>query len=74
MDFLTLREFCARIRDQHGELHGAAIDEEDLEDGTMDSKVEDDVIDISSDKESQEDEEGPLVESDEDEDHKDLWI
>ncbi|XP_052172234.1 uncharacterized protein LOC127788162 [Diospyros lotus] len=74
-EYDSLHEFCTRMRDEHVELHGEAMDEEDQEEGV--ANPEDEVIDISSDEESQEaqdDDEGPQVGSDNDEDHKESWI
>ena len=72
-DFDTLSEFCHRIRDQHGEMHGEAMDEEAQEDAyNLDTDTDESVIEISSDEESQVDDEGPPVESDDD--LRESWI
>lgn len=64
-----------RIRLQYEDLYGESMDEEALEDNTgEDPKDEDDVISISSDDESHEDKEGPLMEFDDDIGPKEPWI
>ena len=74
-DFDTLSEFCARIRAQHADLYEEAMDEGAQEDvATTKLKEEQDVIKISSDEESQEDDEGPPAESNDEMGHKEPWI
>ena len=75
----TLREFCARMRNEHQDLLGDVMDEE--EQAGIAANLANEVIDISSDEESdeetqevQDDDEGPSVASDSDGDHKESWI
>jgi len=56
-------------------MYGEAINEEVQEDAAVEEfEVDEDVINISSDEESQEDNEGPSMESDDDEGYKEPWI
>ena len=74
-DFETLRKFYTRIRDQHGKMYGEAMDDEAQEDAIVEKfEADEDVINISSDEESQEDNKGSLVEFDNDKGHKESWI
>ncbi|XP_052187706.1 uncharacterized protein LOC127798285 [Diospyros lotus] len=75
----SLREFCARMRNEHQDLLGDVMDEE--EQAEIAANLADEVIDISSDEESdeesqevQDDDEGPPVASDSDRDHKESWM
>jgi len=54
-------------------MYGEAMDEEAQEDAyNVDSDIDENAIEISSNEESQEDDEGPSMESDDD--YKELWI
>jgi len=56
-------------------MYGEAMDEQAQEDAAVkEFEADEDVIDISSNEESQKDDKGPPVESDNDEGHKESWI
>ena len=74
-NFETLNEFYTKIQDQHGEMFGEAIDNKAQKDVVVEeSEVDEDVIEISSNKESQEDDKGPPVEFNDNSGHKESWI
>jgi len=56
-------------------MYDEAMDNEAQEDAAIEEfEADGDVINISSDEDSQEDDEGPPVEFDDDEGHKESWI
>ena len=74
-EFETLHEFCTRMRDQYADLYGEAIEEEAQEDVVAaEFEEKEDVVDFSTDEESQEDKEWPPAKSNKDIGTKELWI